>query len=54
MNSEEILDGVELQMIEEWIKSNYPVKTHDDRIAITDANNFHNVWHEIQWINKNK
>lgn len=45
---------VDHTMIEEWIKENYPVKTHDDRVAITDASNFHNVWHEIQWINKNK
>lgn len=36
------------QMVENWIKTNYP-KTYDDgRVAMTDAMNFHHAVHECK------
>lgn len=37
-------------MVEDWIKHHVNPKTTDDRTAITDGQNFHNVIHEINRI----
>lgn len=42
------------EMVENWIDYQFKPRTHDDRRAIVDANNFHNAVREIEHQTGNK